>query len=238
MKKVLSSFIIIILCFILSCCNTENTRKETIKGEPLSDGTATYYINEKNDSEQLLHSTRYDENDNVIEEYEFKYSYDLNGRIVGIRKTDVETGKCYETVYDRFKTKTEEITYSSNGVIIDKKDFLKNGCVKKAHIYNGGNETGYIIYDYYTDNQVKNETEYDIGGRAVKMTTYYKNRLLYQIKDFDKEGMICKITKYSYKGDVLIKESLFDADFNLYQVTDFSKSPPNVTRYKNGEPIK
>lgn len=238
MKKVLCSFVIIALCLVLSCCNTENRRKETVKGEPLTDGTATYYINEKNDSELLLHSTRYDENDKVIEEFEFIYSYDLNGRIVGIRKIDCETGKVLETVYDRFKTKTEEISYNKNGAITDKKDFLKNGCVKKRHIYSGGNETGYVLYDYYSDNQVKNETEYSMNGRAVKMKTYYKNRLLYQIKDFSSSGMISRITKYSYKGDILTKESVFDADFNLYQVTDYSKNPPVITHYKNGEPVK
>ncbi|MCQ2480234.1 MAG: hypothetical protein MJ120_06280 [Clostridia bacterium] len=221
----------------MSCCNTENRRKETVKGEPLADGTGTYYINEKNDSELLLHSTRYDENDNVIEEYDFAYSYDLNGRIVGIRKTDCETGKALETVYDRFKTKTEEISYSSDGIITDKKDFMKNGCVKKRHIYNGGNETGYVLYDYYSDNKVKNETEYGMNGRAVKMKTYYKNKLLYQIKDFDSGGMISRIRKYSYKGDILAKESFYDADFNLYQVKDYSKSPPAITYYKNGEPV-
>ena len=226
----------IILSFILCCCG-ENLRKETVKGKPLPDGSETYYIIEKNDKDLTVHSTRFDENDEIIEEYEYSYSYDISGKLTVIKKINVRTGSREETVYDKYKNKTEEIFYNSDGIVTGRKEYLKNGNVKKTYIYKNGKETGYTLFDYYTDNQLKSETVYSISGKTVKITTYYKNRQLYQIKDFDKSGMVEKITKYFYKGDNLVKISLYDGEFNLYQSTDFSTDPPKITKYENGTEI-
>lgn len=222
----------IVLSLVLSCCTTENTQKETVNAEPLTDGTATYYENEKDMNGKLLHSTRYTKDGRIVEEYEYSYTYDINGKLTTIRKTDLNSGNYLETYFDRFKTKIGETVFSSDGQIKNKRDFMENGCVKKSYIYKNGAQTGYILYDYYSDKQLKNETVYALDGKTVKMTTYYKNKLLYQIKDYDKSGMIEKIAKYSYKGETLIKESLYDGEFSLYRTTDYSKNPPVVTDYE------
>ena len=222
----------IVFSLILSCCSTENAQKETLNGDPLADGTPTYYVNEKNMNGALLHSTRLTQDGRTVEEYEYSYTYDINGKLTVIRKTDLNSGNYLETYFDRFKTKTQEINFNADGKIKNKREYSKNGCVKKSYIYKNGSETGYVLYDYYSDKQLKNETIYTLDGKTVRTTTYYKNKLLYQIKDYDDGGMIEKITKYAYKGETLAKESLYDGDFNLYRVTDYTKNPPVITEYE------
>ena len=82
----------IVLSLVLSCCTTENTQKETVNAEPLTDGTATYYENEKDMNGKLLHSTRYTKDGRIVEEYEYSYTYDINGKLTTIRKTDLNSG--------------------------------------------------------------------------------------------------------------------------------------------------
>lgn len=228
---------IVILSFLLCCCKTEYIRTEKVKCNPLSDGTGTYIVNEYNNDDLKIHSVRYTENGNEIEEYEYSYFYDINGRICKIKENDL-INDCYkETEYDKFKKKTTETVYSDNGSIIEKRDYLSNGNIRKTYMFKDGKETGYILYDYYSDNQLKNETEYSSDGKTVKMITYYKNKVLYQIKEFGKDGMIDKIRKYSYKGDKLVKESLYDSEFNLTKTTDYEKNPPEIIKYKDGKQI-
>ena len=232
MKKVLSSFTVIVLSLILSCCTTEQHHKETLNADPLTDGTPTYYVNEKNMNGALIHSTRLTKDGRTVEEYEYSYIYDINGRLTTVKKTDLDSCNYIEINYDRFKTKTDEISFTSDGKIKNKREFMKNGCVRKSYIYQNGEETGYVLYDYYSDKQLKNKTVYTLDGKNVRITTYYKNKLLYQIKDFDGNGMIEKITKYSYKGETPVKESVYDGNFNLCRTTDYTKNPPVVTNYE------
>ena len=234
MKKVLCCFLVIIMSFALCCCKTEKTEKIKQKASPLKDGTETYYVNEYDINKNLIHSSRYTSYDRIIEEYEYSYTYDLNGKLFKIIKKDAKNGCYTETIFNKFRNKTEEISYNKNKVILNRKEFMKNGNIKKKVNYKNGSETGYILYDYYSDNQLKNATEYSVDGKAVKITTYYKNKLLYQIKQFNKDGMIEKITKYSYNGDKLTKKSIYDSEFNLVQVTDYTKNPPEIIKEKSG----
>lgn len=208
--------------FVLSCCSEKNTEINRA-GEALSDGTKTYYIDEYDASEHKIHSTRYKENGSKIEEYNYSYSYDINGNLYSVSETDVNTGKSVETIYNKYKQKTFEITYDKEKRVTEQKEFMKNGNIKKKTLFSNGSETGYILYDYYADNQLKNKTEYSVNGKTLKITTYYKNNLLYQIKEFDKNGMVERITKYSYKGDKLYKKSVYDSDYNLSSTIDYSK---------------
>ncbi len=214
------------LSFLLSCCSVEQTKTVCEDGPALKDGTKTRYVNVLNEYSQIIRSTHLDENNNVLDEYEFEYTYDLNGKTLQCRKTDTKSGEYVETRYDKFKNKTFETYYDSESRITKKVEFALSGAVKRTFLYTDGAETGYIIYDYYSDGQIKNESEYAKSGRTVKITTYYKNKLLYQIKEFGADGFVSKITKYSYKGDKLIKESVFNSDFELTETVDHTVDPP------------
>ena len=205
MKKVLCSFIVIVLSLVLSCCTTENTQKETVNAEPLTDGTATYYENEKDMNGKLLHSTRYTKDGRIVEEYEYSYTYDINGKLTTIRKTDLNSGNYIETYFDRFKTKIDETVFNSDGQIKNKREFMENGCVKKSYIYKNGAQTGYILYDYYSDKQLKNETVYALDGKTVKMTTSDPDRfgrMEYSKYEYDTEGRLTKQTDVGFDGRV------------------------------------
>lgn len=144
--------------------------------------------------------------------------------------TDVISGEYSETYYNKFKEKTEKLFYYKNEKLYCKYDFFKNGKIKKKYKYSKGIECGYVLYDYYTDNQLKSESEYNKDGKTKSIKTYYKNKLLYQIKEFDETGFVSKIIKYTYKNDTVSKKSVYDGDFNLVQVTDYTKSPTETTK--------
>lgn len=230
MKKILCAFIMIILSLTLCCCKTEKTVKEKVKGVPLSDGSETYYINEIDDSGMKIRSTRYNCKDKIIEEYEYYYLMDLNGKLSKITEKNMKTNSIKETYYNKFKVKTYEISYNTKSEIINKKEFLKNGNIKKSVNYTNEKETGYIVFDYYSDNKIKNETEYSETGIVVRNKTYYKDGTVYQIKEFDGNGMINKIIKYNYKNNKLIKISEYNGDFELISVKDYSKNNSNNDR--------
>jgi hypothetical protein len=81
-------------------------------------------------------------------------------------------------------------------------------------------------------------SDYALDGKTVKITTYYKDKLLYQVKLFDPQGSIRQIVKYHYKGTALVKKCVYNADFELTDTYDYTQSPPLHTAYDNGEPAK
>lgn len=238
MKKFICSFLVIILSFALCCCNREQISKEKLQGEPLEDGTETYYINLLDENDLIIKSSHYDADDNLLDEHTYDYTLDLNGRKIKCVDTDTKTKERIETLFDKFKVKTTEIYYNADGAITDKKEFSANLNVKKSYTYSDGEETGYILYDYYGDNQLKTKTLYSLDGLTVNITTYYKGGLLYQIKEFDKNGLISKITKNTYQGEKLVKKTVFNGDFMPVESWDYKKSPAVHTVYKDGEPLK
>ncbi len=231
MKKVFCALLTVFLALILCCCENNNIKKEKVKGENLSDGTETYYINEFNDKNEIIKKTRYSSDKKIIEEYEYSYSYDINGRLISVQEDNKINHQICDTFYDKYKRISEKTVYNSKNKIISHIIYLNNGKIKKEYLYNDGKESGYIIYDYYSDYEIKNINQYSSEGKTVKVTTYYKNKQIYQIKDFNKNGLVCKITKYTYKGDKIVKESVYDSEFNLIKTTDYSKNPPVKTEY-------
>lgn len=237
MKKSVYAAAVIILMLILNCCSADQTKTVRENAQPLSDGTKTYYVKILNEYAQIIKCSHYDENDKLLNEYEFEYTYDLNGKTIKRKKTNTLTGETTLTEYDKMKNITFETYYDRNSVIIRKNEFSQSGSVKRTFLYKNGEESGYIIYDYYSDGQIKNESEYSENGRSVRITTYYKNRQLYQIKEFGSDGMISKITKYSYKGDTVIKKSVYNSEFELTDTYDYTKDPAEHIAYKDGEPL-
>ncbi len=237
MKKSSCAIIVILLSFVLSCCSFEQTKTVREDGAALEDGTKTHYINILNEYGQIIKSTHLNEKNEILDEYEYEYTYDLNGKTLKSRKKDTISGEFTDTEYDKFKNKIFETYFGSDSKPVKKVEFSGSGGVKRTFLYTDGQESGYIIYDYYSDGQIKNESEYSKDGKALKITTYYKNNQLYQIKEFGADGMVSKITKYSYKGDELVKESVYNSEFELTDTVDYSTDPPQRIHYENGEPV-
>lgn len=237
MKKSSLAVAVILLSFVLSCCSVSQTKTVREDGAALEDGTKTYYVNILNEYSQVIKSTHLNEDNEVLDEYEYEYTYDINGRTLKSRKLDTLTGEYTETEYDKMKNKTFETYFNKESQPVKRLEYSQSGGIKRTFLYSDGKENGYILYDYYSDGQVKNESEYSQSGIAVKITTYYKNKQLYQIKEFGSDGILKKITKYSYKGDTLTKESVYNGSFELTDVVDYTSDPPQKIHYNEGKPI-
>ena len=95
MKKSSLAVAVILLSFVLSCCSVSQTKTVREDGAALEDGTKTYYVNILNEYSQVIKSTHLNEDNEVLDEYEYKYTYDINGRTLKSIKLDTDNLRKY-----------------------------------------------------------------------------------------------------------------------------------------------
>ena len=129
---------------------------------------------------------------NVYTKYLFKNTYDSEGRLYSVTKTNDKTDKT---------SGSTEYTYDANGNIKEITEYYSNGSIDTVTIY----ENGRIAFVEYREEGKKETYEYDTKGRLIKKV----------LPGTPAESVSGGITDGQYQPENIVTEYTYDENDNV-----------------------